>query len=152
VPGEEKFIGKGVSYCATCDAAFFKNKRVAVLGGSNSALTAALLLSEYASEVLIIYRRDKFYKAEPSWIELVNNEPKIKKIFNEEVIEICGNKNIEFVKLKSKEKLEIDGLFIEIGSEPNLNLLSDLEINTEKGYIIVDENQQISLDFILQEI
>ncbi len=82
VKGEEELYGKGVSYCATCDAGFFKNKKVAVIGGSDAALTSAILLSEYASEVYIIYRKDKFYRAEKAWVEIVEKNPKIKSIFN----------------------------------------------------------------------
>ena len=90
IPGEEDFYGKGVSYCATCDAAFFKNKKVVVVGGSDAALTSAVLLSEYASEIYIIYRRDKFHRAEKPWINIVETNTKIKTLFNEEVLEIKG--------------------------------------------------------------
>lgn len=147
--GEGKFLGKGVSYCATCDAAFFKDKIVGVIGGSDAALTAALLLSEFTSQVYIIYRKNKFFRAEPSWIELVEKEKKIKPIFNEEIIEIIGNKKVESVKLKSGKTLELDGVFIEIGSIPETKLLDDLKIKKDdKGYIITDKNQKTNINGI----
>ena len=92
VPGEKELYGRGVSYCATCDAGFFKGKKVAVVGGSNSALTAAMLLAEYASEVCIIYRQDKFFRADPAWVEVVEKNKKIKCMFQDNVKEIKGKK------------------------------------------------------------
>jgi len=145
VNGEKELLGKGVSYCATCDAAFFKDKEVAVIGGSNSALTSALILSEYAKQVHIIYRKNNFFRAEPSWTELVEKNEKIKVLFNEEVIEIMGGKSVEAIKLKSGKEVKLQGIFIEIGSIPNLNLLNSLDIKTEKGYIIADKNQKTNV-------
>lgn len=146
VPGEEKFYGRGVSYCATCDGAFFKNKIVSVVGGSDAALSAALLLAEYAKEVYIIYRKESFSRAEPAWIKLVESENKIKSLFNEEVIEILGNEKVESLKLKSGKKIETDGIFIEIGSEPKLELIKELKIKTEKGFIKVDKKQETNIN------
>ena len=146
VKGEDEFYGKGVSYCATCDAAFFKNKIVAIVGGSDAALTAALLLSEYAEKVFIIYRQKKFSKAEPSWVELVKKEKKIKILFEEEIKEIFGSSKVEKVELNSGKELRLDGVFVEIGSAPNLDFLKSLKLKTdEKGYIIVNENQETNL-------
>lgn len=145
VPGEEQLYGRGVSYCATCDGAFFKNKIVSVVGGSDAALSAALLLAEYATEVYIVYRKDNFSRAEPAWIKLVESEKKIKPLFNEEVVEISGNEKVEFLKLKSGKKLETDGIFIEIGSEPKLELINKLKIKTEKGFIKVDKKQETNI-------
>ena len=146
VRGEDEFYGKGVSYCATCDAAFFKNKIVAIVGGSDAALTAALLLSEYAEKVFIIYRQKEFSKAEPSWIELVKKEKKIKILFEEEIKEIFGSIKVEKVELISGKELKLDGVFVEIGSAPNLDFLKSLKLKTdEKGYIIVNENQETNI-------
>jgi len=146
VKGEEDFIGKGVSYCATCDAGFFKDKIVSVVGGSDAALTAGLLLSEFASKVYIIYRKNKFFRAEPSWVELVEKEKKIEVLFNEEVGEIIGKGKVESVDLKSGKKLDVDGVFIEIGSVPEVNAISHLKIKqTDKGYVVVDKNQMTSV-------
>lgn len=147
VNGEGKFLGRGVSYCATCDAAFFKNKIVCVVGGSDAALTAALLLSEYASKVYIIYRKEKFFRSEPAWIELVEKEKKIETIFNEEVIEIIGKDSVEEVKLKSGKLLKTQGIFIEIGSVPETESLNSLNVKkTENGYILTDKTQKTNID------
>jgi thioredoxin reductase (NADPH) len=146
VPGEGKFLGKGVSYCATCDAAFFKNKTVCVVGGSDAALTSALLLAEYASKVYIIYRGNKFLNAEPSWIELIKKQKKIETIFNEEIAEITGDKNVEEIKLKSGKNLKLNGVFIEIGSVPQTSIIKNLNVNhAENGYIITDKNQKTNV-------
>ena len=88
VKGEKEFLGKGVSYCATCDATFYRDKTVAVVGGSDAALTAALLLSEYAKKVYIVYRKEKFFRAEPMWIKQVENNEKIEPIFNSIIKEL----------------------------------------------------------------
>jgi len=145
VPGEKEFLGKGVSYCATCDATFFKQKTVAVIGGSNSALTAALLLSEYATKVYLIHRRDNFSRAEPAWVESVEKQKKIEVSFNEEVEEIQGKTKVEAVKLKSTKQLKVDGVFIEIGSESDLNILKCLDIKTQDGYVIANLEQETNL-------
>ncbi len=143
---EGKFVGKGVSYCATCDAAFFKNKIVTIVGGSDSALTAALLLSEFATKVYIIYRKDKFFRGDPSWVDLVEKEKKIIPIFNEEIMEIMGNEKVEGVKLKSGKELKLEGVFIEIGSVPEIKFISKLNIKiTDSGYIITDKNQKTNI-------
>jgi len=146
VPGEKEFLGKGVSYCATCDAGFFKEKDVAVVGGSNAALTAALLLSEYAKKVYIIYRKDKFYKGEPSWIKQVEENEKIEKIFNDEVKEIKGDKKVESIKLNSGRDLVVDGIFVEIGYLPEKKLSGEIgfDVNSE-GYIKVNKKQETSV-------
>ncbi len=143
---ENKFLGHGISYCATCDAMFYKNKDVAVIGGSNSALTAALLLAEYANQVYIIYRKDHFFRADPAWVEQVEKNKKIKTIFNEQVTELKGEKFLEGVKLKNQE-LKVQGLFIEIGSIPDTKLSSQLNIKTDsKSYIITDKQQRTSIE------
>jgi thioredoxin reductase (NADPH) len=146
VLGESKFLGRGVSYCATCDAGFFKNKIVSIVGGNNAAITAALLLAEYATKVYLIHKNNKFSKAEPVWIELVKNEKKIEIQFNEEIIEIKGNKKVEEIKLKSGEKIKLDGVFVEIGSIPETILLNNLKVKlNEKGYIIADKKQKTNV-------
>ncbi len=143
VPGEAGLLGKGVSYCATCDGTLFQDKIVAVIGGSDAALTSALLLAEYSPKVYIIYRRDKFFRAEPSWIELVENNKKIECIFSDEVVKINGKEKVESVDLKSGKTLKLDGIFIEIGSLPKIDFLSNIKVKTdEKGYILVDKNQK----------
>jgi len=142
---EDKFLGKGISYCATCDAAFFKNKVVGVVGGSNSALTAALLLSKFANKVYIIYRKNKFFRAEPKLVEEVEKNEKIKSIFNSNVTELIGENKLEGVKLDNGDKLNLDGLFIEIGSVPNLKLAEELGIELEENHIKVDKKQRTNI-------
>jgi thioredoxin reductase (NADPH) len=145
VPGEKEFLGKGVSYCATCDAAFFRNKVVAVIGGSNSALTAALLLTEYAKEVYIIYRKESFFRAEPAWVKQVEENEKIKVLFNSDIKEIVGKGKVENVILDSGEKLSVDGVFVEIGSVPNEDLSKKIGLETEGGYIKVNKKQETNI-------
>jgi len=146
VKGEGDFLGKGVSYCATCDAALFKDKKTIVVGGSDAALTAALLLSEYAKEIYIIYRKDKFFRGDPSWVDLVKKNKKIKCMFNEEILEIIGDNLVKKVKLKSEKNIDIDGVFIEIGSIPESKIIDDLNVKkNKKEYIIADKNQKTNV-------
>ncbi len=146
VKGEQEFLGLGVSYCATCDGAFYKNKTVAVIGGSDAALTAALLLAEFANKVYIIYRKEKFFRAEPAWVEQVEKNTKIEPIFSEEVTEILGEKSVHSVKLKSGKEIKLDGVFIEIGSTPKTELLKKLGLQYEHGYIIIDSKQETTVN------
>jgi thioredoxin reductase (NADPH) len=146
VPGEGRLYGRGVSYCATCDAPLFKDKSAVVIGGGDSALTTALLLSDYAKEVTIIYRKDKFFRAEPSWIDIVNKNKKIKKMCNDEIVEVTGKDRVENVKLKSGKTKKTDGVFIEIGSVPEVKILNGLKIKTnDKNYVIVDKSQKTNV-------
>jgi thioredoxin reductase (NADPH) len=146
VPGEGKFLGKGVSYCTTCDGAFFKNKTVCVVGGSDAALTSALLLAEYTDDVYIIYRGNDFKRGDPTWVQSVKNNKKIRIIFNEEIIEILGEKAVEKIKLKSGKEIKIQGVFIEIGSTPDTHILNPLKVAVdEKGYVIVDKEQKTNI-------
>jgi thioredoxin reductase (NADPH) len=146
IPGEKDFLGRGVSYCSTCDGAFFRNKVVAVIGGSDSALTSALLLSDFSSKVYIIYRKEKFHRAEPHWIHLVKEKKNIEIIFNEEVVKIMGDKKVNSVKLKSGKELELDGVFIEAGFIPDIHYISSLKINMdENGYIITTKEQKTNV-------
>ncbi|MBW6442311.1 FAD-dependent oxidoreductase [Patescibacteria group bacterium] len=145
IPGEEEFLGKGVSYCATCDSGFFKDKVVAVIGGSDAALTSALLLSEYAKEVVIISRKDSFFRAEPSWIELVKKNKKIKVLFNSNVIKINGKEKVEEMTLDNEKTLAVDGVFIEIGSIPNEEIPQQLKVEMENGYIKVNKKQETNI-------
>ncbi len=146
VKGEDELLGRGVSYCATCDAGFFRNKVVSVVGGRDVALTASLLLAEYAKKVYIIYRKEAFTNAEPSWAELVEKNNKIESLFNEEVVEITGKTKVDGIKLKSGKTLLLDGVFIEIGSEPGLDLIGNLKVKTAKdGYVIANQNQETNV-------
>lgn len=146
IPGEDKFLGRGVSYCATCDAAFYKDKIIAVAGGGNAAITAALLLAEYAKKVYIIYRQNKFFRAEPAWVKQLEKEKKIEPIFNSNISEIYGENFVEGIKLNNGNKLKLDGVFVEIGFKPNEIFTKQLDLQTDKGYIITDERQKTNID------
>jgi len=146
IPGEEEFKGKGVSYCAVCDAFFFRDKVVAVIGGGASAITGALKLAEVAKKVYVIYRRGKEnLRAEPIWIERALSNPKIEFIFHTNVKEIRGNESVNCVILdnpyKGNDTLDVEGVFIEIGSIPDLNLPKQVGLETdEDGTIKVNED------------
>lgn len=150
IPDEDKYLGKGLSYCATCDAMFYKGKTVAVIGGANAATMAAVMLSDIAKQVYIIYRGTEL-KGEPAWIDQVNSRKNISVIFTTVVTGLEGEEKLKKIKLSKEynnsQYLEIDGLFVEIGSEPNNILPSKLELNVdEKGYIQVDSTQATNLD------
>lgn len=146
IPGEGKFLGNGVSYCATCDAAFFKNKITCVVGGSDAALTAALLLAEYSDNVYIIYRGNEFTKGDPTWVDSVKKNKKIKIIFNDEIAEILGDRVVEKIKLKSGKEMKMQGVFVEIGSTPDTHILAPLKVAVdERGYVIADKEQRTNI-------
>lgn len=142
---EKNFLGKGVSYCATCDGAFFRNKITAVVGGSDAALTASLLLSKFCTSVYIIYRKDKFFRAEPAWIKQVSETENIEPIFNSNVVELIGENKLEKIRLDSDKILDIDGLFVEIGSDPNTELAKQLDVELENNYIKTDRKQRTNI-------
>lgn len=148
VEGEKEFIGKGVSYCATCDGAFFKNKTACVAGGNNSAAIAALLLSEFADKVYIIYRREKI-RAEPIWVERIKKNSKITIINNTKITKIKGDNFVKSVLLdndfNNSKELNVDGVFVEIGSEPNTKIASQLGVELENGYIKTDAAQHTNI-------
>ncbi len=148
LPNEKQFIGKGLSYCATCDAMFYRDKIVAVIGGSDSAHTASLYLAEIAKKVYQIYRKDRL-RGETLWINQVENNNKIEVIYNTEISEIEGKDKIKSIKLtnpyKGEDKIKIDGLFIEIGTVPQKALIEELSLETnEAGYIKIGIDQKTS--------
>jgi thioredoxin reductase (NADPH) len=146
VEGEEQFEGRGISYCATCDGPLFKNKVVGVVGGGNSALTSALLLSKHAKKVYIIYRKDNFFRADPAWVDLAEKNKKIESIFNSTIAELSGGKFLEKIKLNSGKELKLEGLFVEIGSIPCVDFAKMLGLKLdEEGYIAVDRKQKTSV-------
>ncbi len=147
---EIKYLGKGVAYCATCDAMFFKEKIVGVVGGGNSALTAALYLAEVAQKVYLIARGDSF-NGEVVWIDQVKNNPKIEIVYNSAVSKLQGEERLESIELKNTKdenkisNLDLAGLFIEIGTEPDVVLLDQLSLELDKGYVIVDREQKTNI-------
>ncbi len=144
LPDEDKFIGKGVSYCATCDGFFFRDKIVGVVGGSDSANTASLYLAGIASKVYQFVRST--LKGERIWHDQIKNNPKIVLHLGVQVSELKGKDKLEGVKLNNGEFVELDGLFIEIGSYPDLTIVKNLGLKTdERGYILVDSKQQTNV-------
>ncbi len=143
---EEELTGKGISYCATCDAAFYDGKTVGVVGGGDSALVSALLLSKYADKVYILYRKEEFFRPEPIRVEEVHENEKIEPIFNVNVDELKGEEKLSSVILDNGEEVNMDGLFIEIGSIPNNDLANDLGVETVNGgYIKTDRKRRTNV-------
>lgn len=143
-PGEKELQGKGVSYCATCDGFFFKNKKVAVIGGGNTALVEAIYLKQIGcKEVYLIHRRDQL-RAEKAYEEEAK-EKGVKIIFNARIDTISGKDKVEYLELHDtktdkKSKLPVDGVFISIGEEPQNAIAKMLDVKLdEKGYVIVDK-------------
>jgi thioredoxin reductase (NADPH) len=149
IPGEKELKGKGVSYCATCDAAFFKDKIVCVIGGANSAAMAALLLAEYAEKVFLIYRGAEL-RCDPVYREKIIANEKITIIYETNLAEIKGTGKVEQVILgkeyEGSNSLDTDGVFIEIGSEPGVELVQELGVETdEKNFIKVNPDQSTNI-------
>ncbi|MDN5346987.1 MAG: thioredoxin reductase [Clostridia bacterium] len=142
VPGEEAFRGRGVSYCATCDGAFFRDKKIAVVGGGDSAVEEALFLTRFGREVAIIHRRDQL-RAIKVLQDRARDNPKISFRWNTVVTEICGEQKVEKLKLKDVKTGEtreenFDGVFIFIGLEPNTDFLSGEVTLDPAGYIVTN--------------
>ena len=158
VPGEEEFSGRGVSYCAVCDAPLFKNKIVAVVGGGNTAFTDAQLLSKYADKVYLIHRRT-WFRADPIEVSRVKSNPKIVLRTPFIVKEIRGREKVEELLLEKTreekgkvipvgdyETLKIDGVFVDIGLIPNSSIAKKLGVKLdEHGYIIVDDEMKTNV-------
>ena len=148
---EDKLLGSGISYCATCDGNFYKNKNVAVVGGGNTALEDALYLSNIASKVYLIHRRDNFRgeKKLSSEVKEINN---IELILNSNITKIIGEDNLNSIEITDNRnnisKLEIDGLFIAIGNIPDNNRFKNIIDLDENGYIIANANLKTKTDNI----
>lgn len=141
IPGEQHFLGRGVSYCSTCDAPLFRGKVVAVVGGGNSAVTAAIHLSEFASKVYLIHRGSEFSKVEPVWLEALSKKTNITKIMNAKVVGLSGDKSLtslRYLKEGEEEKdLPVEGIFIEVGLMPAAGLANQIGVTVDpQGYIV----------------
>jgi len=142
IPGEDKLIGRGVSYCTSCDAPFFKEKTVAVIGGGDAAVTGAVQAAAFARKVFIIHRREE-YRAEPAWIEKMRQLGKVEEVLSNQVKEIKGEGKVEEIVLaepyKGSQNLKVEGVFIEIGQVPSSILASSLGVELdEQSYIKVN--------------
>jgi thioredoxin reductase (NADPH) len=149
IPGEEKFMGRGVSYCATCDAAFFREVPVAVVGGGDVAITEALHLAKFAAKVTIIHRRDQL-RASRILQEKAFSEPKIQFLWNAIVDEIDGEDLVKRIKLREvktgeKSTLEVAGVFISIGLKPSTDYLKRILPLDPAGYIITNDKMETEI-------
>lgn len=135
---EDNYIGKGVSYCATCDGNFYRNKVVAVVGGGNTALTDAIYLSDIASKVYLIHRKDTF-RGDDKYLKELENKTNVEFILNSNVVKLNGKDFLETIEVKdnnnNKTKLEVNGLFIAVGQVPKNEIFADLIKLDESGYI-----------------
>jgi thioredoxin reductase (NADPH) len=145
IPGETEFAGKGVHYCYTCDGPLYKNKKVAIIGGGDSAGWGSVFLSEHAKEVYTLVRKS-FMRAEPITVSQMETNPKIKIKYRTEVKEFYGDKLLKGIKLKNGKTLEIDAAFIEIGHIPLSNLAKTLKVKINShGFIPVNNQQKTNI-------
>ena len=145
IPGEKEFTGKGVHYCYTCDGPIYKNKKVAMIGGGDSAGWGSVFLSEHAKEVYTLVRKP-FMRAEPITVSQMEASPKIKIKYKTEAVELLGEKVLQRIKLKSGRMLEVDAVFIEVGHNPLSEMVKSLRVRRNNhGYIIVDNHQKTNL-------
>ena len=152
VPGETEFTGRGVSYCATCDGAFFRDRAVAVVGGGDVAVEEALFLTRFVSKVYIVHRRDRL-RATKILQERAAGNDKIAFVFDSVLDEVSGQTTVNGVKVRNvrtgqTEVLAVDGVFVFIGWNPNLSFLGTIVDRSEDGYIIVDKEMMTSREGI----
>lgn len=149
IPGEKEFLGRGVSYCAVCDGAFFKGKKLAVIGGGDTAVEDSVFLTKYAEGVTIIHRRDAF-RAQKIIQERALANPVIKVRWNSVVREIGGDESVNHITLEDTatgktDKIEVDGVFVLVGLDPNTAMLKGIVDLDNGSYIITDENMQTNI-------
>lgn len=153
IPGEKEFLGKGVSYCATCDGNFFRNKTVAVVGGADSAAKAALYLSDICEKVYVIYRKHEM-RCEPVSLSKICKNEKIEIIYYAKPLEIIGEgvvKQLKFLqeepdKEKEERIIDISGIFIEVGATAASEVVKDLGINLDNGYITTGKDTKTNIE------
>jgi len=149
IPKEKEFRGAGVSYCATCDGAFYKDKIVAVVGGGDTAAEDALYLTRFCPKIYIIHRRDSMRAAKMLQDELLNNK-KVEFMWDSKVEEIIGRYGVEGVKvrnLKTNElrDVQVEGIFVAIGMVPNTELVKGKVLLNESGYVVTDDKMQTNI-------
>ncbi len=150
VSGEEKFLGKGVSYCATCDGKFFTDKIVAVIGGNSATVTTADYLSDLAKKVYLIHSEDDLKKADKVWKERIKKNPKVELVLGNKIKELKGEEFLESIVLEKdfqgKNELKLDGIFVEMGIVPNLEIISELKVETdENGFVKIKSDGSTSV-------
>ena len=150
VPGEEEFSGKGVTYCATCDAFFYRGKDVAVIGGGDSAVEGAAITAQVANKVYLIHRRGEF-RAEPYWVDEVRRKKNVEFVLERTVAEIVGEQTVCAVRLDKEwngaQEIPVAGVFIEVGSVPATDLAKDMGcVLDERAFLRVDAGMRTSLE------
>lgn len=150
IPGEVELTGRGVSYCATCDGWFFKDKKVVIVGGGDSALEEGLFITRYASSVTVIHRRDEF-RASPVLQKRAKEHPKMNFILDTVVTEVVGSDKVTTLKLKNvktgaESTFDTDGLFIFIGHVPNTQMFKGQLEMSDLGYVIVNDKMETSVE------
>ena len=148
IPGEDEFIGRGVSYCATCDGPFFKGKRILVVGGGDSACDEAMYLSRLSDKVVMIHRKDRF-RAQKALAERVLNNPAISVVFNTVALKISGTKKVETITMRNTVTGEtrdeaFDAVFVFVGSDPNTAIVPEVA-KDETGSIVADDHMASSV-------
>lgn len=157
VPGEEEFAGKGVSYCATCDAFFYRDKTVAVIGGGDSAVEGAAIVAQVAAKVYLVHRRNEF-RAEPFWVDEVNKRDNVEFVLERNLVEVLGDDKVNAIKIDKEydastslstggsDTIKVDGVFIEVGSIPAVDLCKEMGCDLDdRGYLKVDEAMRTSI-------
>jgi len=144
IKNEEKFLEKGISYYTPHDLISIKDKIIAIIGGGDSALTAALKTSDQAKKVYLIHRRDEFRGA-PALVKKVKQKTNIKIVYSGQVLEAQGKTKLEKIVLNTGDELKINSLFLEIGGVPNVQLCSDLNLSMDNNFIITDKKQATNL-------
>ncbi len=149
IAGEKEFSGKGVTYCATCDAFFYRGKTVAVIGGGDSAVEGAAIAAQVAKKVYLIHRKNTF-RAEPFWIDKVKEKDNVEFVLDTNVVEVLGDKKVTGVKLDKphggSDTIMVDGVFIEVGSTPATQLPVQIGCALDPlGFLKVDEAQRTSV-------
>ncbi len=150
VPGEEEFAGRGVSYCATCDGAFFKERKVLVMGGGNSAVVSAIFLANLASNVKLAHRRNQL-RAEEALIKDLHTH-KVEILWNTELKQIKGDVKVKSAVLLNNKtgktmEIDVDGVFVQVGEVPTSQIAKEAGVDVDKGgYIIVDERQRTNIE------
>ncbi|MEK9159219.1 MAG: FAD-dependent oxidoreductase [Patescibacteria group bacterium] len=146
VPGEKELASRGVSYCATCDAPFYKKKRVIIVGGGDSAVKESLILAEHAEHVTIVYRGDAFTKAEYINLKRMEAAPNITPKFKTNIVEILGDTVVRKVKFDTGEEMDIQGVFIEIGRIPLTSMVDELGVEKNaKGEILINHMSETNI-------
>ena len=151
IPGEKEFLGKGVSYCATCDGNFFRGKNVAVIGGADSAAKAAIYLSDICEKVYVVYRKHEM-RCEPISLSKIRGAGNIEIIYHSTPTGVIGSEKVEGLKImtdddgKSESVLDVDGVFIEVGAAPAIEIVKNLGLEMNGDYIVTDKGAKTNVD------